>query len=104
MGTISQYPESTLTERGQTTIPSEIRRNLNLQKSDKIRFVREGDRVYLERVEEEDPAMASFLSLISSDIEKNPHNVQPLTSERLKQLQTLVEGVDVDLDAPLDET
>ncbi len=39
--------DSTLTSKGQTTIPVEIREALNLKPGDKIRYVISGDRVYL---------------------------------------------------------
>ena len=39
--------DSTLTSKGQTTIPAEIREALNLKPGDKIRYVVSGDRVYL---------------------------------------------------------
>jgi antitoxin PrlF len=39
--------DSTLTSKGQTTIPAEIREALNLKPGDKIRYVMSGDRVYL---------------------------------------------------------
>lgn len=39
---------STITSKGQTTIPLEIRKRLNLQSGDRVNYVVEGDRVYLE--------------------------------------------------------
>ena len=39
--------DSTLTSKGQTTIPAEIREALKLKPGDKIRYVISGDRVYL---------------------------------------------------------
>lgn len=41
---------SILTQKGQTTIPKEIRDHLHLQSKDKIIYVRDGQRVYLQTV------------------------------------------------------
>ena len=40
-------PSSTLTSKGQTTLPKEIREQLHLQPGDRIEYVIEGKRVYL---------------------------------------------------------
>jgi len=42
-------PTSTLTSRGQTTIPKPIREALSLQPGDRVEFTLEGDRVLLRR-------------------------------------------------------
>ena len=39
--------DSTLTTKGQTTIPLEVREMLGLKPGDKIRYIVNGDRVYL---------------------------------------------------------
>lgn len=39
--------ESTITQKGQITIPAEIRRALGIKKGDRAAFVIEGDRVWL---------------------------------------------------------
>ena len=39
--------ESTITQKGQVTIPAEIRRALGIKKGDRVAFVIEGDRVWL---------------------------------------------------------
>ena len=41
--------ETTLTQKGQVTIPSEIRAKLGLKPRDKVRFLVEGDSVKLTR-------------------------------------------------------
>lgn len=42
-------PTSTLTSRGQTTIPKAIREALQLQPGDRVEFIQEDDRVVLRR-------------------------------------------------------
>ncbi|MCF1462842.1 AbrB/MazE/SpoVT family DNA-binding domain-containing protein [Agrobacterium vitis] len=39
--------DSTITSKGQTTIPAEIRDMLGLKPGDKVRYVTQGNRVYL---------------------------------------------------------
>ena len=41
---------SILTQKGQTTIPKEIRDHLQLHSNDKIIYVRDGSRVYMQTV------------------------------------------------------
>ncbi|MDB5524622.1 MAG: Regulators of stationary/sporulation expression protein [Rhizobium sp.] len=38
---------ATLTSKGQTTVPAEVRELLNLKPGDRIRYVTDGDRVYI---------------------------------------------------------
>lgn len=42
-------PTSTLTSKGQATIPKSIREALHLQPGDRVEFILEGDRVVLRR-------------------------------------------------------
>ncbi len=41
---------SILTQKGQTTIPKEIRNYLHLKSNDKIIYVRDGQRVYMQTI------------------------------------------------------
>lgn len=43
---MSSY-DSTITSKGQTTIPAEIRQKLNLKPGDRVRYVVDGEKVYL---------------------------------------------------------
>lgn len=98
--------ESTLTERYQTTVPSVVRKALHLSKNDKIRFtVEPNGNVTLSRAEPsgDDPALSSFLSFLGKDIEQRPENIQALSPAMRDAIQSLVAGVEIDLNAPLDE-
>jgi len=44
---------------------------------------------------------AAFLALIDDDIRRNPSRLVPITEELMSRLQELVQGVEVDLNAPL---
>lgn len=93
---------SKLTDRYQTTVPDEVRRALHLEKRDKIRYVIEGERVTIERFDEqEDSALAPFLQLLERDLRQHPERILPIDGQLLEQIDDLVGGLDVDLDAPL---
>jgi len=98
--------ESTLTDRYQTTVPDAVRKALQLEKREKIRYTIQPDgNVLLSRADtnDEDPVLGSFLSFLASDIKKHPEHIRAATPELVSRIQRLVGSVDVDLDAPLDE-
>lgn len=99
--------ESTLTSRGQTTIPSPVRKALGLRESDKIRFtLRPDNTVTLTRatlVPETDPLIDRFLAFLEQDALDHPARIQAVTPTLVTRAQSLVEGVPIDLDAPLSD-
>lgn len=98
--------ESTLTDRYQTTVPTAVRKLLRLGKRAKIRFELKPDgTVTLSRggVETpEDPVLGDFLGFLARDMQAHPEKIQGLRPAWLKDLRSLVQGVKVNLDAPLD--
>ena len=99
--------ESTLTQRYQTTIPAPVRQALNLNKNDKIRYTIESDnKVTISRVVEEkesDPILGSFLKFLAKDMKENPEHIQAISPDLVNRAKSLTEGVDIDLDAPLED-
>lgn len=97
--------ESTLTDRYQTTVPEIVRRALKLGKRDKIHYaIRPGGEVVLTRaeaVEGDDPVLGQFLGLLGRDIASHPERVRAVDARLAQRIQSLVGGVEVDLDAPL---
>lgn len=98
--------EATITERGQTTVPSAIRKVLGVGRNGKIMFRQMDDgSVVIARKsddgEDEDPVVAAFLAFLERDMSDRPEKLVPLRQDLLAQGETLVEGVEVDLDAPL---
>lgn len=97
--------ESTLTDRYQTTVPESVRRALKLGKRDKLHYtVRPGGEVILTRAEVpngDDPVLGQFLSFMARDIASHPERLQAIDSGFVQRLQSLTDGVEVDLDAPL---
>ena len=97
--------ESTLTDRYQTTVPETVRRALKLGKRDKLHYmVRPGGEVILTRAEVpdgDDPVLGRFLNFLARDIASHPERLQAIDVGLVQRLQSLTDGVEVDLDAPL---
>ncbi|MHB1605754.1 MAG: type II toxin-antitoxin system PrlF family antitoxin [Leptospirales bacterium] len=97
--------ESTLTDRYQTTVPEPIRRALKLGKRDKIHYtIRPSGEIVLTRAEisgETDPVMEKFLDFLAHDIVNNPERLQLINTGLVQHIQSLVSGIEVDLDTTL---
>ena len=97
--------ESTLTDRYQTTVPETVRRALRLGKRDKIHYtVHPGGEVVLSRAEShegDDPVLGQFLSFLARDIASHPERLQAVDASFVRRLQSLTDGIEVDLDAPM---
>lgn len=103
MATILEV-ESTLTDRYQTTVPETVRRALKLGKRDKIRYtIRPDGEVVITRAvaAEDDPLLTRFLGFLARDIASQPGRLQQVDSMLVRRIESLVAGVEVDLDAPL---
>ena len=95
---------STLTDRYQTTVPDPIRKLLGLSKRDRICYTIEADgKVTISRAQEpeNDPILGQFLNFIAKDIAQNPQHIKAISPDLVERIRVLVDGVDVDLDAPL---
>ena len=97
--------ESTLTDRYQTTVPETVRRALRLGKRDKIRYsIRPSGEVVLTRAESsegDDPVLGQFLGFLARDIASHPERLRAVDAGLVQRLQSLVGGIEVDLDAAL---
>ena len=97
--------ESTLTDRYQTTVPETVRRALRLGKRDKIHYtIRPDGEVVLTRAAagaSDDPALAPFLGFLARDLAEHPERLQAVDGGLAQRIQTLVDGVEVDLVTPL---
>lgn len=97
--------ESTLTDRYQTTVPETVRRALRLGKRDKIQYtIRPDGEVVLTRAaagDGDDPALVPFLGFLARDLAEHPERLQAVDAGLEQRIQALVDGVTVDLDAPL---
>ena len=52
---------------------------------------------------QEDPVLGKFLDFLAQDMEQNLQHIQPIRSTILERVQSLVEDVEIDLDAPLSD-
>lgn len=98
--------EAELTDCYQTTVPEAVRRALQLGDKDKIRYtIHVSGEVILSRIQEsaDYPSQYHFLASLAGDIDKSPQHLQRLDADFVKKIQSLVEGVEVNLDAPLEE-
>lgn len=106
MAGLTQYSESTLTDRYQTTVPSAVRQVLGLNKRDRIRYIIQPDgQVTIARADqnESDPILEKFLHFLAEDMEKNPGNIKEVNSDLVNRIQSFVSEVNLDLDAPLSD-
>lgn len=96
--------ESTLTDRYQTTIPEAVRRTLGLGKRDGLIYtVLDDGTVQISRAEDDDPALRPFLALLAEDIALHPEHLQVVPDSLVNRIDDLVGGMEVDLDASIDE-
>ncbi|MZR13718.1 regulator [Maritimibacter sp. DP07] len=99
--------EATLTDKYQNTVPAAVRKALHLGKRDKIAYIIRDGQVVLEKAEPQgdrvDPAVQAFLGFLEREMVNDPKRLQPFGGEKARQATELVEGMDVDLDAPLDD-
>lgn len=98
--------ESTITERGQTTVPAAIRKALGLKRSGKVLFQQmdDGTIAIAPKTDDDDgddPVIGNFLAFLERDMMQRPEALTPLSRELLERGDRLVEGIEVDLDAPL---
>ncbi|MCK6555668.1 type II toxin-antitoxin system PrlF family antitoxin [Candidatus Binatia bacterium] len=95
---------STITAKGQTTVPKVVRQVLGIKEGDEIAFRVEGQRVTVVPLgaAREDPVLGKFLAFLARNIEKHPETLKPLSKDFAVRMAALVKGEKVDLDAPID--
>jgi len=95
---------STITAKGQTTVPRAVRHALGVDCGGKIAFRVDQRGVTVHRADagHDDPAIDSFLSFLAQDIQRRPQALVALTPALAQRLAALTEGVEADLDAPID--
>jgi len=94
---------STITAKGQTTVPKAVRQVLGIDYGGKIAYRIEDRRVTVHNPEAEDrdPALVAFLSLIEKDIAAG-RNTKRLPAGLLSSLRRAMAETDVDLDGRLE--
>ena len=95
---------STITAKGQTTIPKSVRHALGVDRGGKIAF-RVDDRgvsVVRAEMEHEDPTVDAFLAFISTDMERRPHALTAFSAPLAERIADLTRGIAVDLNMPIE--
>ena len=95
---------STITAKGQTTVPKSVRTALGVDYGGKIAFRVDERGVSVHRAEaaNDDPAIDRFLTFLADDITHRPEGVTALSPALAQRIAALTEGVKVDLDAAID--
>ena len=86
--------QSTLTSKGQITLPKAIRQALGVTAGEKLSFEWNGTQVVVRRAdtaEHEDPAIKGLLALLEKDI-AGGRNLEALPSELLEAMESSLEG------------
>ncbi|QOV96554.1 type II toxin-antitoxin system PrlF family antitoxin [Novosphingobium sp. ES2-1] len=100
---ISLEEISTITAKGQTTIPKAVRQALGVDYGGRIAFrVSDGGVTVCRADEDEDPAIDSFLSFLAADLKRHPETVKALGPELAARISALTADVPVDLDDAID--
>jgi antitoxin PrlF len=94
---------STITAKGQTTVPKAVRQALGVDCGGKIAYRIENGQVTVENAEAEhdDPAIWAFLRLIEKDIEAG-RNLRELPRDLLRAMRRARKSVRVDLSEPIE--
>jgi antitoxin PrlF len=95
---------STITAKGQTTVPKAVRQALGIDYGGRIAFRIDESGVTVHRAdtEDSDPAVASFLAFLAEDVRRRPEALAGLSPALAERVAKLTEGIAVDLDAPID--
>ncbi len=98
--------ESTITAKGQTTVPKAVRKALGVDYGGRIAFfVDDAHRVYVEKATEDvsDPVVDRFLEFLARDMTRHPGtSIVPLATALRDRMGALAGNMDVDLDAEID--
>lgn len=94
---------STITAKGQTTIPKLVRTALGVDYGGKIAFRidERGVSVHRADIDNEDPVIEKFLVFLANDIARKPEAVTALSRALMDRISALTDGIEVDLDAPI---
>jgi antitoxin PrlF len=96
---------STITAKGQTTIPKSVRQALGVDYGGRIAFRvddKRGVTVYRAEDEHDDPAIDHFLAFLAKDVARRPEALKPLSPALIERIEMLTKGIPVDLDAAID--
>jgi antitoxin PrlF len=94
---------SKLTARLQTTIPSGVRKVLEVGAGDQLEYIINDRRVEVRKAEttmDGDPALTHFLALLERDIASDTPHIRSMPRDLLRRVHDLTRGMEIDHDAP----
>jgi antitoxin PrlF len=98
--------ESVITAKSQTTLPSGVRKALGVQPGDRLVYIVEKDRAIIMKARDAepspDPVVDAFLDFLARDMASHPERLTGLTPDLIAHIQRLTEGIEIDLDAPIE--
>lgn len=95
---------STITAKGQTTVPKSVRQALGVDYGGKIAFYVDEHGVSVRRADTEDadPVIGGFLEFLARDMEAHPELIVGFPPALANRIAELTKGMKVDLDAEID--
>ncbi|CAN5476910.1 type II toxin-antitoxin system PrlF family antitoxin [soil metagenome] len=95
---------STISSKGQTTVPKSVRQALGLSEGDQIAFRVDDSGVTLRRADDArgDPALGAFLDFLANDIASHPAKLKTLSPTMAKRMASLTKGMTFDPDEPIE--
>lgn len=95
---------STITTKGQTTVPKAVRQALGVGAGDRITFRIKGRTVTVEAASEDqqDEVVGAFLDFLARDVARRPAAVKALSPSFARRIGALVKGARVDLNAHIE--
>ena len=94
---------STITAKGQTTIPKAVRQALGVDYGGRIAFrVSDGGVTVCRADADEDPAIETFLGFLAGDIKQRPEAIKALSPALSARIAALTEALPVNLDDEID--
>jgi antitoxin PrlF len=94
---------STITAKGQTTVPKAVRQALGVDYGGRIAFrVSDGDVTVCRADTDEDPAIETFLGFLAADIKARPQAIKALSSDLAARITSLTGDMTVNLDDEID--
>lgn len=95
---------SKITIKGQTTVPSGVRKAIGVGPGDELGYIIEGDRAILVKATddgEQDEALGAFLNFLEQDIRRSPERLRGISPELVARVRAITGNTLVDLDEPV---
>jgi antitoxin PrlF len=94
---------STITAKGQTTVPKAVRQALGVDYGGRIAFrVSDGGVTVCRADSDEDPAIETFLGFLAADIKARPQVIKALSPDLAERIVSLTGDMTINLDDEID--